>query len=89
MAADGPGDSFSTAPVVTVDDADGTGGGSGGRGTEEEEEEERFAFSVAATTLLAPAPGEDSFLTLWDIEMIEIMVGKRKRNPISIHHQWP
>ena len=63
MAADGPGVSFSTAPVVTVDDADGTGGGSGGRGTEEEEDE-RFAFSVAVTTLLTP--GEDSFLSLWD-----------------------
>ena len=63
MAADGPGVSFSTAPVVVVAEdaeAEAAGGGSGGAaGTEDEE---MLAFSVAVTMLLTP--GEDSFLAL-------------------------
>ena len=62
MAADGPGVSFSTAPVVVAEDAEAeaTGGGSGGAAGIEDEE--MLAFSVAVTTLLTP--GEDSFLAL-------------------------
>ena len=64
MAADGPGVSFSTAPVADEaepDPVEADGGGSGGAaGTDEDDE--MFAFSVAVTTLLPP--GEDSFLAL-------------------------
>ena len=60
MAADGPGVSFSTAPVVVVGAAaEATGGGSGGAAGADEE---MLAFSVAVTTLFTP--GEDSFLVL-------------------------